>query len=144
MQLASFPGLPTIHFLIANTYITSCKQSKASVGKSGNEGKMQTVLVWITFSTTKDLVTLQIFYVNAKYSSPKLCCQTIGHGLTFCYSQPVFLRQWLKIKKPDEDVSPRTSQGTTKQWLEKALDCWLYELNFYSKTFKLVTYTKLG
>ena len=60
MQLASFPGLPTIHFLIANTYITSRKQSKASVGKSGSEGKMQTVLVWITFSTTKDLVTLQI------------------------------------------------------------------------------------
>ena len=60
MQLASFPGLPTIHFLIANTYITSLKQSKASVGKSGSEGKMQTVLVWITFSPTKDLVTLQM------------------------------------------------------------------------------------
>ena len=60
MQLASFPGLPTVHFFMANTYITSRKQSKASVGKSVSEGKMQTVLVWITFSTTKDLVTLQI------------------------------------------------------------------------------------
>jgi len=50
--------------LIANTYITSRKQSKASVGKSGNEGKMQTVLEWITFSTTKDLVTLQIINTN--------------------------------------------------------------------------------
>ena len=48
------------------------------MGKSGNEGKMQTVLVWITFSTTKDLVTLQI--INTKYSSPKLYCQAICRG----------------------------------------------------------------
>ena len=34
MQLASFPGLPTIHFLIANTYFTSCKQPKARLWES--------------------------------------------------------------------------------------------------------------
>ena len=80
MKLASFLGLPTVHFLIANTYSTSCKQSKARLWESlhGNEGKLQTVLVWITFSTTKDLVTLQIF--NTKYSSPKLYCQAICRG----------------------------------------------------------------
>ena len=47
---------------------------------------MQTVLVWITFSTTKDLVTLWIFYVNMKYSSAKLYHQTIccGRQLMIC------------------------------------------------------------
>ena len=45
---------------------------------------MQTVHVSVDpFSTTKDLVTLRIFYVNMKYSSAKLYRQTICCGRQF-------------------------------------------------------------
>ena len=75
----SHAGLPTIHSLIANKfYFTSCKQS--IVGKSGNEVKMQTALVWITFQYHKGSGDSSDIYVNTKYSSAKLYCQTIGCG----------------------------------------------------------------